>query len=243
MFEDDINLRNLLEKMEEFPMNKEESIKILISCIEELENMSEEEFQERKKESDSRRLRDESKEEHYQRTVIDVDNKNYEHDDIEVVFKKNYELPEDIKKELISAGVDITKIKLIKELNPKIQGHYWYGDWVLTIEYKDALFYIGAIGEINITIEVGDKETIRVLDKDDQGKFGLELIKYLRNDDDLMASLFEAHDEINLDIKNNNWWECNIGIEGETYELDWVLNSFRISDAIIEVWNSLEKAY
>ena len=112
------------------------------------------------------------------------------------------------------------------------QSHYWYGGEGARIEHNGYTAIIEANGDIYAEYAPNGEYVTRVKDKSNSGSFYNEMNYYLKNDKDL----YEAIENGDLIIDNNNWWECFIvDRQGNFHDLMWALDADTITEAIEEV--------
>lgn len=125
-------------------------------------------------------------------------------------------------------------------IDNKHQSHYWYGGDCVKIKHRGYTAYISACGDIDATyFDSNDKHIIADFkDKNNGGRFREELYYYIADD----KSLYEAIENGNLEIYNNNWWECYIiDPNGVLHDLMWCLDASYLKEAIKEVKAELDE--
>lgn len=118
------------------------------------------------------------------------------------------------------------------------RSHYWYGDRCATIEHNGYIASIEAIGDIYVEYAPNGEYKFHVKDKNNAGWFYDEMHNVIKND----KELYEALNNGDLIVSNNNWWECFIyDKDGNFYDLMWALDADYLDEAIKEVIEGLEE--
>lgn len=118
------------------------------------------------------------------------------------------------------------------------QCHYWYGGEVATIKHhKGYTFHIEALGDVRCyLLDKNNNELAYVKDKSNSGAFYGEMCNHIKNDKELMKYIRSGE----LEIENNNWWECSMTDIHGWHDLGWVLNADLITEAVDEVLDALD---
>ena len=117
------------------------------------------------------------------------------------------------------------------------RSHYWYGGQCATIEHKGYIASVEAIGDIYAEYAPNGEYKYHIKDKNNAGWFYNEMHNDIKSD----KELYEAINNGDLLIDNNNWWECFIiDPQGNWHDLMWALDSGYLDDAIEEVKENLE---
>ena len=164
---------------------------------------------------------------------------------MENILDAGYKLPESIKKELIEEGIDISNIELCTFIEEDKQSHLWYGGDVVKFNYKDAIIYIAAIGDVIISFkDKNDDLLFYVKDKCNRGNIYQDLSHYVENDEELLKILLEEHPKYQFgSFDSKNWWEAYVVYDGKIYDLMWDLDAYTITEAIIETYKERDRIY
>ena len=126
----------------------------------------------------------------------------------------------------------------------KRMSSYWYGGNMADVIYKGYTFHIEAIGDVRAYLfsKHSDKQLCYVKDKNNVGAFKHEMAPYFRSDKSLDKLLRSKHHLYDLEIEDNNWWECFVtDPQGKFHDIMWALDSDSLFDAIDEVLDSLDE--
>lgn len=130
------------------------------------------------------------------------------------------------------------KVTIKDSIDNEHRSHYWYGGQCATIEHKGYIASIEAIGDIYVEYAPNGEYKYHVKDKANAGWLYGELRNDIKND----KELYDAIDNGDLIVDNNNWWECFIyDPQGNFHDLMWALDADYLDDAIREVKFSLDK--
>lgn len=73
------------------------------------------------------------------------------------------------------------------------------------------------------------------------GRFGVDVLPYLKTDHALYAAMGDTHKRYRLDMEHNNWWECFVYTpEGEFHDMMWALDSDHIFEGVEVVLSAMD---
>lgn len=125
--------------------------------------------------------------------------------------------------------------KIIQKIDDLHLSHYWYGGVCAEIKHKGYTATVEAVGDVYAEHIPSGRY---VKDKNNAGRFYNEMNDCIKNDKELYKSI----DNGDLDISNNNWWECYItDPNGNFHDIMWCLDANYLPDAIEEVKKSLDE--
>lgn len=104
-------------------------------------------------------------------------------------------------------------------------------------------FAIHACGDIYATLydKSDGTELLYVKDKSNSGRFGVDVLPYLKTDHALYAAMGDTHKRYRLDMEHNNWWECFVYTpEGEFHDMMWTLDSDHIFEGVEVVLSAMD---
>ena len=129
------------------------------------------------------------------------------------------------------------KVAITDFIDNDHRSHYWYGGECARIEYKGYVALIKAIGDVYAEYAPNGEYETHVKDKNNNGCFYSIMGYYFKNDNEL----YEALNNGDLIVDNNNWWECFIvDPQGNWHDLMWALDADYIDEAIEEVSANLD---
>lgn len=125
---------------------------------------------------------------------------------------------------------------------------FWYGGEVAKIKSSQGEYIIIARGIVNCDliaakdfineegqqIKQGDL-IVHFSDKNESGLFKKVMSPYIKNDTDLDAILYEAHELYTLEIDSNNWFELEFYDNKGNLEYNETLDSATLTESIEEV--------
>ena len=120
---------------------------------------------------------------------------------------------------------------------------YWYGGEMVDIGYRDYRFIIYADGDMIMSLQskTDMHEVTRVKDKGASGIFAAEMSEYIENDNRLREVISGKDTEYSLSIEHDNWFELRVlDKDYEPYDMDVVLDSELLFDAVAEAVNEVE---
>lgn len=133
---------------------------------------------------------------------------------------------------------DSMKVEIKSFIDKEHQSHYWYGGECATIKYKGYTAEICALGDVCVDYEPNGIYKTHVKDKCNSGSFYDILRSYIPNDKELYRMIYNYE----MEFKYGNWWECLIvDKDGNYHEVDWILESDYLCDAIEEVKAALDE--
>ena len=102
------------------------------------------------------------------------------------------------------------KVEFHQPICRKQYSSLWYGGLVVSIKVRGCVFAIHACGDIYATLydKSDGTELLYVKDKSNSGRFGVDVLPYLKTDHALYAAMGDTHKRYRLDMEHNNWWEC-----------------------------------
>lgn len=136
-------------------------------------------------------------------------------------------------------GIDVAA-----ELRNGQYSSLWYGGEIATIHYKGWKFEICACGDVRAWLNDKDeaRELLYVKDKNNAGRLGEELQRYIRTDKALYAAISGKHSRYSLELDDNNWFECfATDPKGRFYDLVWTLDSDHAIESIAEVITGMDE--
>ena len=119
------------------------------------------------------------------------------------------------------------KVEFHQPICRKQYSSLWYGGLVVSIKVRGCVFAIHACGDIYATLydKSDGTELLYVKDKSNSGRFGVDVLPYLKTDHALYAAMGDTHKRYRLDMEHNNWWECFVYTpEGEFHDMMWALD-------------------
>jgi hypothetical protein len=125
-----------------------------------------------------------------------------------------------------------------EELNLERQMPFWHGGDMVEIKIPEGRFIISACGDVYATLirKSDGTEMFYVKDKTNAGRFGDELLPYIKTDEELNQLLHGKHPVYELEIDHNNWWECfGLTNDDQFCDLMWALDADPLMEAIAEV--------
>jgi hypothetical protein len=138
-----------------------------------------------------------------------------------------------------------TEIQFNDSISLKRLDSLWYGGNVVDIKYEGYTFHIEALGDVyaDLYAKNSDELICCVKDKNNGGLFKQEIASYFRSDKDITDAENEKHLLYDLNIKNNNWWECSLtDPQNNLHDLTWSLGSNNLFEAIDEVLDGMNEA-
>lgn len=117
------------------------------------------------------------------------------------------------------------------------QHSLWYGGDMVSIAYRGYRFIVSAVGDViaTLTRKSDNVEICDIRDKGNMGQFGQEIASYIKNDAELKQLMADDHPLYQLDLTDNNWWECFCcDPQGQFHDLMLALDSDGIIDAVVE---------
>lgn len=117
------------------------------------------------------------------------------------------------------------------------QHSLWYGGDMVSIAYRGYRFIVSAVGDViaTLTRKSDNVELCDIRDKGNAGRFGQEITSYIKIDAELKQLLADNHPQYQLDLTDNNWWECFCyDPQGQFHDLMLALDSDGIIDAVVE---------
>ena len=108
------------------------------------------------------------------------------------------------------------KVEFHQPICRKQYSSLWYGGLVVSIKVRGCVFAIHACGDIYATLydKSDGTELLYVKDKSNSGRFGVDVLPYLKTDHALYAAMGDTHKRYRLDMEHNNWWECFVYTPG-----------------------------
>lgn len=148
-----------------------------------------------------------------------------------------------IKEEIGSLSVPV-EIEFAERIKRKQYSSLWYGGLVASIKAHGCVFAVHAVGDIYANLydkQDGDRELLYVKDKNNSGRFGVDILPYMKTDRSLVAALCRQHNRYWLEMDHNNWWECFVYTpDGVFHDLMWALDSDHIFAGIGEVFYHMD---
>ena len=130
-------------------------------------------------------------------------------------------------------------VKVLEDLRKNQYSSLWYGGEIASVCYKGWRFDIEACGDVCAYLYRkvnSDDQILYVKDKNNAGRLGEELQQYIKTDKALYAAINGKHSKYELELGNNNWYECFVtDPQGEFYDLMWALDSDDALESIAEV--------
>ena len=117
------------------------------------------------------------------------------------------------------------------------QHFLWYGGDMVSIAYRGYRFIVSAVGDViaTLTRKSDNVEVCDIRDKGNTGQFGREIASYIKNDAELKQLMADDHPLYQLDLTDNNWWECFCyDPQGQFHDLMLALDSDGVIDAVVE---------
>lgn len=114
---------------------------------------------------------------------------------------------------------------------------------MVSIKVRGCVFAIHACGDIYATLydKSDGTELLYVKDKSNSGRFGVDVLPYLKTDHALYAAMGDTHKRYRLDMEHNNWWECFVYTpEGEFHDMMWALDSDHIFEGVEVVLSAMD---
>lgn len=145
-------------------------------------------------------------------------------------------------------GVDGNILEITENdvINLEKQHSLWYGGTVITVDYGCYSIVLAAIGDIICDLNQKSKtdelltiETVK--DKRNGGAFHTVMSKHIKDDKELQSILNYENDKYTLDMQNSNWWEVLIYKNGESIEIDYILDDDLLVDALLNMIKSLDE--
>ena len=143
-------------------------------------------------------------------------------------------------------------VKFLQKVEKGKENSLWYGGDVAEIKYKDLYFIITANGSVIGRIYENKELITSFKDTRNMATFYHTINKHLKDkvvtDKDLeewlaIGTIFVPDKDNYIALDSGNWWECYIRYKGETIEMDYDINSCKISEAIAEVREIIPKIY
>lgn len=146
-------------------------------------------------------------------------------------------------------------IKLLEEVYDNKKHCLWYGGDIAVITYKDAKIILSAQGDVVGNIYQNGEEITRFKDKNNRGNFACEVASYLPEIDTdekliemLQYDMSESeiiNNKLNaINLRNNNWWEVFMEVNGESTNDSFVIDfTDNLDDAIKHITDNLESIY
>lgn len=146
------------------------------------------------------------------------------------------------------------ELQFCREIPKEKQNSLWYGGEVVTILKDGYKFHLYANGDVigELYRSKGIIGPVSLLfyikDKSNMGDFGIELAQYISTDEELGVLTDATSDGqlkkdgfiYKLSLTDNNWWEVFITKpDGSYHDFLYELESNKLSDAIIEVIDSI----
>lgn len=111
------------------------------------------------------------------------------------------------------------------EANPNREYSCWYNDSVVSFEYNGNVLTLQAVGDIDFTLKdiKNDKTVLKIVDEENKGILGKELIKYIDND----LRLLNVINPNTIDpqykgyFKKKNFWRVKIN-DNKYLKLDFI---------------------
>lgn len=135
------------------------------------------------------------------------------------------------------------KVEFHQPICRKQYSSLWYGGLVVSIKVRGCVFAIHACGDIYATLydKSDGTELLYVKDKSNSGRFGVDVLPYLKTDHALYAAMGDTHKRYRLDMEHNNWWECLVYTpEGEFHDMMWALDSDHIFEGVEVVLSAMD---
>ena len=135
------------------------------------------------------------------------------------------------------------KVEFHQPICRKQYSSLWYGGLVVSIKVRGCVFAIHACGDIYATLydKSDGTELLYVKDKSNSGRFGVDVLPYLKTDHALYAAMGDTHKRYRLDMEHNNWWECFVYTpEGEFHDMMWALDSDHIFEGVEVVLSAMD---
>lgn len=124
------------------------------------------------------------------------------------------------------------KTEITDFIDANHRSHYWYGGECARIEYKGYTAVIEANGDVRAEYAPNGQYKADVKDKNRSGAFYNELGCFLANDEELYKAIGNG----DLKFDDNNWWEVFlIDPQGNWHDLEYVLDSSYLDEAVDEV--------
>lgn len=141
---------------------------------------------------------------------------------------------------------NVMKVKITDIIDDYHQSHYWYWGECAIIKCMGYKAIISACGDVWANLYNNNKWADHMCDDKWNAS---HLIETVRKDDNFyerMSSikdddhLLELEEKGYLRFEERNWWECIIiDPQAIKHELDWILDSTNLLDAIDEVKNKM----
>ena len=131
----------------------------------------------------------------------------------------------------------------MNSISRKQYSSLWYGGLVVSIKVRGCVFAIHACGDIYATLydKSDGTELLYVKDKSNSGRFGVDVLPYLKTDHALYAAMGDTHKRYRLDMEHNNWWECFVYTpEGKFHDMMWALDSDHIFEGVEVVLSAMD---
>ena len=135
------------------------------------------------------------------------------------------------------------KVEFHQPICRKQYSSLWYGGLVVSIKVRGCVFAIHACGDIYATLydKSDGTELLYVKDKSNSGRFGVDVLPYLKTDHALYAAMGDTHKRYRLDMEHNNWWECFVYTpEGEFHDMMWALDSDHVFEGVEVVLSAMD---
>lgn len=137
-------------------------------------------------------------------------------------------------------------VKITDYIDYEHQAHYWYDGECANIKYNGYKAVISACGDVWANLYNNNKWDDHMCDKKWENA---HLIETVRKGDSFYERFSSIKDDNHLQkleetgflrFEERNWWECTITVpQGNTHDLEWVLDSTYLLEAVDEVKNSL----